>query len=366
MKKIGILTFHNSNNYGAILQCYALQEVLAKLNFDVEIIDYISKKKIGWYKPVDFNLRKGVRHNIKQVFKLANYKIIFDKNVSLNNFKDEYYNLSDKQFIGKSEQLSDYLKKYDIISVGSDQVWNIENTGKDSVYFLNFESQNCYKKVTYAASFGSSILNENLDFYLENISRFDSISVREESGKLMLKDIEIESTKVLDPTLLLSKKDWEEKLELDSINISDTIFVYTINKDKNVYNFANSLASIYSLAVVNVLKDFRDYFTKGKMINPGIREFLSNIQNSKVVVTNSFHGVAFSIIFNKNFFVVLDSNNKANTRIYNLLSLTGLEDRVVANVEDIVNLKEINYEAVNKIIDKYKNNSINFIEKNFN
>lgn len=363
---VGILTFQNSNNFGAILQAYALEKKIEEYEKQCTIINYISPTKKGWYQPFNFSAKKGLKHNIKQILKIPNYRFIKEKNRRADRFKATKMNIGETIFLGKSNGLEKYLDNFDIIFVGSDQVWNYKNTSFDKVYFLDFDNLNA-KRVSYAASFGMSSIPKNIEEEIkELLSGFQSISVREESGKKMIDSlIDIEAKITLDPTLLHNKVAWENFLPTiqKSNSCEDYLLVYTIGKDINIDKIANEISQKYNLTIVKVMNDFRDNFNSSfKGINPSVEDFLFAINNAKYILTNSFHGVAFSINFNKDFFVCLNPKNQANTRIENLLTITDLMDRILVTKVDLNKMSEIDYKKVNRIIQNKREDSCLYIE----
>lgn len=364
---IGILTFQNSNNFGAILQAYALEKKIEEYEKKCTIINYVSPTKIGWYRPFDFSYKKGLKYNVKQILKIPNYNFVKEKNRKTDSFKIEKMCIGENAFLGKTHELENYLNNFDAIFVGSDQVWNWKNTSFDKVYFLGFDNLRA-KKISYAASFGMSEIPLNMqDEYKELLSSFNSISVREASGKKIVDSLlGINVNVTLDPTLLHNKMTWESFLPSIKKNdrCMDYLLVYTIGRDKNIDKIANEISKRHNLKIIKIMNDFRDKFSFSfEGINPTVEEFLFTINNAKYVLTNSFHGVAFSINFNKEFFVYLDSANQANTRIDNLLTVTKLTDRIVTSKNDLDNINSINYTKVNKIIQKTREDSSSFIEK---
>lgn len=364
---IGILTFQSSNNFGAILQAYALQQSIEKLGGTCIIINYISPTKSGWYKAVDFSTKKSLKHNIKQIFKLPNLAYINKKNRQINAFKSNNLKIANEIFIGSTDELSSYFNTFDVVVVGSDQVWNFNNTSFDKTYFLDFE-KNTFKKTSYAASFGMDSIPEDVKGeYKRLLSSFSAISVREDSGRGIISNLtNIEPAVSLDPTLLLDDNDWKRLVPtLQKKIIKESyLLIYTIGRDKNIEDIAQYVSKQMNLKIVRIMKDFRDEFSSYKNVNPSIEEFLSLFYNAEYVLTNSFHGVAFSINFKKEFFVYLNPNNKANTRIENILKITELGDRLVSSGKQVLEKNKISYPRVISLLDIERQKSIRYIENN--
>lgn len=364
---IGILTFQASNNYGALLQAYALQESIIKMNKEVEIINYISPAKQGWYKPFDFSIKKSLKHNLRQMLKIPNYFYVKNKNKKTQIFKDNTLNISPEKFIGRSSQFEYYVNKYETIVVGSDQVWNYVNTSFDKVYLLDLNNSNI-KKISYSASFGMEMLESSYESdYKKLLGEFQAISVREKSGKniinKLLPDKNIEVT--LDPTLLLTKEDWSMRFPVININPERVpyILVYTIGKDKKLDHIAKFISEEFQLKIIRIKRDFRDISFSDKNINPSVEDFMAYINNANLILTNSFHGVAFSINFKKDFYVYLKENNKANTRIENLLQITNLNHRIINSKDDLSKLDSIDFDIPIHLLNKERLASLKYIEK---
>lgn len=217
-------------------------------------------------------------------------------------FRTQKLNVGVQSFIGKSSELERYLNTFDLVMVGSDQVWNYENTSFDKVYFLDFRI-NKFRKISYAASFGRDNIPEKIQSEIINLlESFDMIGVRESSGKRIINSkINKQVSVTLDPTLLLSSKEWYEEFPLiRKPKVDKYLLVYTIGHDKNLDKVALLFAAKNDLKLVRIMRDFRDEFRLSeKHKNPNVEEFLSLINNASYIITNSFHGVAFSVNFKK-------------------------------------------------------------------
>ena len=205
-KKIGILTYHRAYNYGAVLQAYALQSAIQNINYNVEIIDYCC----------DYIEKIGSEKSIKNIIKfILSGRRINQTKKKFVKFRNDKLNLSNNDF--NRDTIKEIADLYDIYIVGSDQVWNYQGSNFDKTYFLDFVKQNTKKK-SYAASFGISKIPPKYEKeYIRLLNKFSDISVREKQGiniinNLLGKDCEL----VLDPTLLLSKKEWKEKTSISN------------------------------------------------------------------------------------------------------------------------------------------------------
>lgn len=358
-KKIGILTFHRAENYGAILQSYSLFSTLNLIkNLDVFLIDYRSNELEKPYRLIYFGNDNKIIYNFLKSIALLWKNIIKKKN--FNSFRRNNMLLTKSIYDKKS--FYNLLNEFDYVITGSDQVWNLDITKDDKdIYLLNdLKRDNQYKKISYAASIGSDLKNEEYYKIISNaINDYKSVSVREELAKKYLEEYTNKNIKVcIDPVLLQKEAFWKKVSRKSNIT-KKYLFVYTIDLDDKMINYANKLAKDKELLIVHVDKKGR-YKEKSKsMYQCGPDIFLDLICNAEYVLTNSFHGLAFSIIFKKQF-VVFPKKGR-NSRIENLLNLCGLEQR---NYNSNINIDDkIDYVVVNKKMDKYIDESIKFLEE---
>lgn len=248
--------------------------------------------------------------------------------------------------------------------MGSDQVWNLNNVKVDYTYFLDFVKER-KKKISYGASFGQEKLQTQ---YLEDVkclfNDFSYISVREIQGQRLIKDLlGRDVSLVLDPTLLLTQEQWLHLSKQPKER--DYILVYLRESSSKVNQFVNILSEHTGLSVVKIIGSLR-YHEKSKykeIIDPC--KWLGYFHNAKIVVTNSFHGIAFSINFRKPFFVEprFGSQEEYNSRIYSILEQFGLQDRIINESINFSRLLEIDYKAIYKKLDEKRDDSIAFLEK---
>lgn len=327
--KIGILTFHNVRNYGGVLQCYALQQELFHLGFECEVIDYDNQYFKKRYSP--FYMERVSLRKIAYLIYAFNSRV--KKSQAFLNFRKEYLVMSSTQYT--AQNLAACNTEYDAIVVGSDQVWNLELSGMDENYFLGFAT--LIPRYSYAASFGmESIPEELVDKYLANIKNLDRLSVREISGQKIVSQLCQRHAEVhIDPVFLPDKAVWNRILINTSSLKSKYILVYKINKS-DCYVAAKRLQKITGIPVkvINADRTCGVEFEKLKYTSP--QEFVRLFYDATYVITDSFHGTAFSIIFKKEFFVYLDKRkNNRNTRQLSLLNRLGLESRAFRDAESI-------------------------------
>lgn len=314
----GIMNYWASWNYGAILTCFALQELVKSFGFTTQII----------------NFRPKVWDNKKE----------YPRNDAKLNFVNKYFNLS--KVCKNKKDLTKLNDNYDTFIVGSDQVWNWGYNLK-YLYFLDFV-KNSKKKISCAASMIFEKFNqgENVKTAIEYyIKRFDAVSVRELDNVLVCKnEFNVDAACILDPVFLIDKNVYENLYKQSNKNLSKKfIAVYVFEYDNNIAKFVNKIATENDLEIV--------------IMNRGesIEDWLYYIKNAELVITDSYHGTCFSIIFEKQ--VLPLTNTHGNSRFYSLLSIIGLENRIIENKKDfnkISNLinENINYEKINKILEK--------------
>lgn len=321
MKKVGIMTYHRANNYGAVLQAYALQKYLEKQNVESEIVDYQSTYLEKAYRGI--SLSGGLKTKLSA---LSNFPIQLVKEKKFDAFRHEYLITSKKYLDDAIMEASDDFGSF---VFGSDQIWNYDLSGKDK-YYLGAFIKNPQKLNSYAASFGTFRSNE--EEYVRLLRRFNNVSIREESGLEFFekvtgrKDAEI----VVDPVFLLERDEWK-KLACKPKK-KGYIFLYTLQgKTTQMMKAAEELSRNTGLPIVEMQAWFRP---KPKNVRPRFWDdpidFLSWINDADFVVTDSFHCTAFSIIFRKKFWVkIAECKNQRQSRVGNLLYSLKLESQIM-------------------------------------
>lgn len=348
--KICTLTHHTVPNYGAILQAYALQKTITKLGYESEILNYESNRvRINYY--LKFPWSGSIKEKLKYL--LFNFKYR-KRNQMFQHFINSHLKLSEKSYTKKD--LSTCQKSYDLFIVGSDQVWNLRIHNNDTTYMLDFLKEN-NKKGSFAASFGYSSIPDNyLETTVKLLSKFNYFNVRETSGKnILINEIGIKKDKinvVLDPTLLLKKSDWEIFI---TKNNQKYVLIYDLINSPKVKLAAKKISTEMNLKIIEIKTD-------STTIGP--EQFINLFYNADYVVTSSFHGMAFSTIFNKQFYYVLNENiNNNNSRLNDLSSILNLDDRNVDNLLNEKHITNIDYQIVNEILKKYQLNSVNVLKE---
>lgn len=367
MKKIGIITFHNAHNYGAVLQAYALQKVLSKSN-DVELINYKNKAISRGYRIIKIN-KKSFRLFIITFFSdLINLR----KNIKRYKVFEDFINKKLKltKPYKSVEELKNNFPKKDIYITGSDQVWNSQITqGLSDAYTLNFGDVNI-NRISYAASIGNANINDlEKDEFIKKLSNLNYISVREENAKNSLQNLIKNNIEVvLDPTLLVKKEEWDKEIINEVQKDEKYILAYVVAKDDDHLKILNKLSEKTGLKIIHF--DNSNAAIKNILANKytaGPLEFISLVKNAEYIVCTSFHATIFSIIFNKKFWVV--PHKKTGSRVINLLKKLGISERAVNSLEEFEKLdydKEIDYENVNKRLEEERKKSIDWLNNAIN
>ena len=368
--KVKIITRHAIANYGSLLQSYATQKTFEKLGFESEIIDYIRIEE----KPK--NLVNTYTQNSKfwnkNFFTRLMYKLIQIPNLNkMNNkfekYRKKYLNLTEKEYTTE-EELKKNLPEADIYCTGSDQVWGqIANDDYDKNYFLSFVPEN-KKCISYAASFGKTDISLELKKKLPDLlKKYKKILVREESAKKIIESVGIDKVEmVLDPTLLLSKLEWEKLYNEKYKKNEDYILVYQLHHNKNFDRYLKKIKKTTKLKIYRINPSFYFKFKPGKLVYlPSLEEFITLFHNAKYVITDSFHGTVFSIIFNIPMIDILPQ--KTGTRIQSILKLFGIEERLLKYFEDFsIFDKKFDFNKLNEIVKKEQIKSLNLLKESLN
>ncbi len=352
-KKVGILTFHKSINYGSVLQCWALQKTIEKLGYKVEIIDY--EPKI--YKNLYGLFNNKWKHNLN-VLPVVAFRFFQDK--AFSNFRNKELNLSEYKYFYDSDYSR--FNEYDAIVCGSDQIWNLNAVDCDDIFFLPFHIHG--RKLAYAVSINNTNFSETRanEHLRDDIIDFNFISEREKSGAQKISSFIDNKKKIyscLDPTLLHTRSDFEIITSKRFIK-QPYIFLYNVWSGTDGFDSALKLSERLHLPIYTGFmgRTFSSVYRIEKMgikvelLHTSPSDFLSLIKHADWVVTDSFHGTAFSLIFEKNFISInkLDQNgNPCNDeRISNILQSIGLSDHFIT-VKEVNNFNfknKIDYKAV--------------------
>lgn len=373
--KIGILTHPLTVNYGCLMQAYALQKVLADMGHDVYTIDlqyrykYISliHQFLGWIN------RLRLHYMGDKSIPIAFHPSLTKKQEEIiaqntRPFTDKHIRTTRRIFHNDALEVLDKEYLFDAYVVGSDQVWLPYMA---PWMFLSFVQRENVKRYAYAASFGK----DSWDFTPEQTKEcsmyaklFDLISVREDSGVALCKNyLNVEATNVLDPTLLLDKDTYMSLVKNETSN-TKTLFSYVLDKSYEKSQIVENIAKDKGLQIITCMAEetiipgvTKDY---SKCVYPSVDQWLNGFNNAEFVVTDSFHGTVFAIIFNKQF-VTIGNKRRGMARFYSLLKMFGLENRLITKFEDAEQLlkSHIDYDAVNQLLKEKRKESIGFLKQ---
>lgn len=365
-KKIGIVTMHYADNFGSVFQSYALQEALKKTGHYPEFINFINQDeydahdyRIQVFKNLrKFGFAKGIRKILSRIYRRKSNK---KKQKLFAEFRNNYLNINPHLIIG-DQNIKNNAQGYDVLVTGSDQVWNpifILPDGK--AYLLAFANSD-QKKYSYAASIAVAPLKmESIDYLM--VADFDGISIREEKQKQKLvemtgrNDIQIN----LDPSFLLEKTEWLNIAENQDMD-KGYIFVYDLAGSQEIIRFANKMASAFDLDIVSFSNSKFYINHKLWLLEHSPSVFLGLLNGATFSISSSFHGVALSIILEKNF--IAFPHPTRGSRITGLLKLTGLDDRLIYNSDDFddFDFSDIDYFPVRKIIENERKKSYEYLK----
>lgn len=384
--KIGIVTFVKCDNYGAELQAYALQWKLNQLGYDAELIDLqkIEKdlasnvssilpaiknrfKVYGWKAPyeivklvVDVIQRKiTAKQNEKNAIEKHNLFLNF-----FNNFirhSNRYYTIED---IRQAIDLP-----YDVYIAGSDQIWNYMHNDNLDVYFLEFAKKYDARRISYAASISAaSIPAKYQNEYKKLLGNIQFLSVRELQGAKLIKELTgQEAEVVLDPTLLITSEEWLKNVAKNPLKGEKYVLVYTLSGSKYIHELCENVAKRLGCKVVNMKINFRkdDAGKMTDLFELGPQEWVGLISGAAYVITDSFHGTAFSINFNKPFTTLVNPVSNMNSRVLSILNITGLEDRIIYDngTGEMPKTLSVDFTEANKNIECWRTKSLSFIRK---
>lgn len=367
MVKIGIITYLCAYNYGAVLQAYALQSVLEMLDCNVEFIDFRPSAITDVY---DKKLMlRGKRALFFRIFRnsMLQYSTSLrnKRYLEIDRFVKEYLHVTSRSYLSTQELESANLD-YDVYICGSDQVWNSKINGHERAYYLNFVRGSA-KKIAYAPSFAVEKVSEDEIRWLKLLlSDFTALSAREDLGVKILKEqLCYEAAQVLDPTLLLDVNQWRDLCSgADPVCDKKYIFAYLIGESnevlESIYRFAKQegLEIVFVGIGLLIQPQSTTYINKSDV---GPQAFLNLLLNSEYVCTNSFHGIALSILFNKKF--AIKYNHDKNDRIESLLRLCRLEPQKIEKntTLKVKSFNELIFENSNQLIARQKSLSIEFL-----
>lgn len=368
--RVGILTYHRAHNYGALLQCYSLKTAIEKKGHGVEVIDYWPDYHASSYNYIPHLKSLTFFRKIKAViyFFLCNIRLLTRYSL-YNRFIYKKLGVPKKVQHTTIDRLNEL--SLDAIVFGSDQIWRRSNfpdfKGFDFTYWGDF-THSSIKKISYAASMGIIDLTEREKTILrQKLNNFSRISVREQALKTLLeKDTGLDVALVLDPVFLTGKIDWEKlclPYELPIKYRKKYIFFYQLAPSKAAVELCNKLKNALKIDAIEVQGRVNPFAVGSRYFQTaGPEDFINLIKNAEFVVTTSFHGLAFSLIFEKQFFALGMDNN--SERALSLLRSLGIENRYIHNEHypHDANIMGIDYSIVTGKLNELRVKSDEFLE----
>lgn len=347
--KIGILTFHNAYNYGAVLQAYATQEIVKSYGHEVEIINYHNIEVDRYY------IQRIPRRKFYRIPLALMRNYFFNKRKeAYEKFTDKYLYLT-KGVLMSSEDVA--LDKYDVILIGSDQLWNKEITGGwDKMYWGDFKASPSTRKVAWSVCMNyTDIGEEDILFIKKHLESFDLISVRENDLLQFISSLTSKTVyQTLDPTLVLPSEHWEEVCH--DVKEKGYIAVYAVQDEDKTIAFARKIASMQNKPLVIIRSYSKWYFTSENKEYAGPNDFLSYIRHADMVVTTSFHGVVFSVIYQKQFVCPIFRDN---VRVGSLLESLHISERRVKSIDEYSSLPPLDYVRVKRDLNILREGTLN-------
>ena len=361
--KIGILTYHRAENYGALLQAYALMSYLRSLGYDVSFVDYWPKYHSDYFRLFpwqQFKNRRGIR---KLIFLLQLIFWVIPRFVRKRRLKRFMFEQLGLQRDAIYTSANSKTEKYDVVIYGSDQIWrkqDLDGVGYDNWYFGSDNVQ-AVRKIVYAGSMGSINTTEKDDLYVKAMMQhFDCISVRELDLHSYLESVGVLSSLVVDPVFLLSKEQWKE-LSGNSVSKTRYILFYNLLDTPESVRFVKKLSIEKQLPIKEISKKMSPFHIGKRYIKTAsVKYFLQLIYGAEYVVSNSFHGVAMSLIFHKKIYAV--GMGKKASRVCSLIESLGMEDLYSEEGDKIPDVI-IDYKVVENRLSRLVNKSKDFIKE---
>lgn len=353
--KVSCLTFHDSMNYGTVLQAYALQTVVSEMGHDYEIINYSNAEKHKHDTLLGRNKEQSLPFYL---YKLANLPQNILKHRKFQRFRKRFLRITPRFYT--MEALRKYAVGRNAILTGSDQVWNCEMIREDPAYFLKFADT--HKKIAYAASVGlSKLSDQQCAFYQEMLSDFDRIAIREPSGAELIQNICGKPTRtVLDPTLLLTREDWSKVAATPPKG--PYIFAYVLEHNPPAQAFLKKLQKQTGLPIRYVSRGIVSAVRDGATRIPSPEEWVSQIMHAAYVVTSSFHGTAFSVNFHRTFYTFIDGD-ATQSRQVDFLRSVGLESRLNPNYPGEISLEKPDFSHVDEVLNQRRTEAYKYLRE---
>lgn len=368
MKKIAVVTFHRAHNFGSVLQTYALQEYVKHLGNEVgvdieyKVIDFYTEKQEELYNV--YKSGRNIRNIIKNIITCFYVKALEEKHNKFDEFITQKIHLT-KRFLTENDLKKD-IPDADYYISGSDQIWNVRAKDFSDIYFLDFVNRG--RKISYAASFGPLKIDWNQydkEKYAHLLNEYASVSVREDGSQENIGYLTHQECCVnVDPTLLLNCEQWRKIQSDANYNEGQYILLYCLEPSKEQLKMAKAISKKLKLPILvlryNNKNDMFNSFVK--RYDSGPTDFLAYIDHAALVLSSSFHGTAFSLIYHKPFYVF---NGMRDNRIAYILTKTDMVDHSLESLTDVerVTLKKLNEETIELFIKEEVNKSTEYFRK---
>ena len=368
MKKIAVVTFHRAHNFGSVLQTYALQEYIKqignKFGTDIEykVIDFYTETQEDMYNV--YKSGRSIRNIIKNIIASFYVKELKEKHNKFEEFIMKNIHMT-KRFITENDLKKD-IPDADYYISGSDQIWNVRAKDFSDIYFLDFVNRG--RKISYAASFGPLKIDWNQydkEKYAHLLNEYASVSVREDGSQENIGYLTHQECCVnVDPTLLLNCEQWRKIQSDANYNEGQYILLYCLEPSKEQLKMAKAISKKLKLPILvlryNNKNDMFNSFVK--RYDSGPTDFLAYIDHAALVLSSSFHGTAFSLIYHKPFYVF---NGMRDNRIAYILTKTDMVDHSLESLTDVerVTLKKLNEETIELFIKEEVNKSTEYFRK---
>ena len=352
LRVIGV-TFDHRTNYGSLFQAYALKRTIEQMKVDGGC-DY--RLIPLWLMPH----HGGPKPSVPQAVYMAAYEKLHTP--PFKEFEEKYMAYADCRSLKELDALNDQA---DVFVCGSDVIWNTDITHGSGVWYLDFARK---YKFAYAASFGKAAAGEPDEQTKEWLRQLDDISCREKSGSEMLQRIVGRPVSVsVDPVFLMRRKEWEELIRPEDMPArKHYIFAYNTYMDPNYEAFLKKLSEETSLPVIRTTWTLKNSLRQKMLTVPGPQQWLTMLAGADYVVTNSFHGTGFSILFHKKFFSVVPGGEKrgSNGRLYEVLRRTSLTDRLIGTVPGKIDTSPADFTAADEAVEEMRAESLVYLHRN--
>ncbi len=369
--KASVITLHTVDNYGSVMQTYATQQILKKCGYDVEFVDYWRRDNLPQSR-AERMLEGSTLQKLKPLWGINNFtrkatvsilKSVLEKQRSpMWRFLEEKVQLTKVRYYS-FEELEANPPVADVYITGSDQVWNsIWNQGIDRSYFLDFAPAG-KPRIAFSASIGREQLDtEEIPETKRLLEKYSAISVREQSAVELLASMDIKSTLVLDPTLMLEAEEWRQ-LATKQKREKPYILIYQLNPNPQMDQYAKQLAQKKNWEIIRIGFGRSDHRKGGKCVMlPSVEEFLGLFCDAACVLTDSFHATAFSLNLGTDFISVLPG--RFGTRIESITKLTRTENRILTSYDDLTVIdRSIDEKNVQNIFTVERKKSFDFLKR---